>query len=52
VVKTVTGIFAAGDLAPERLRTIGYGDTRPAIYEPIPEDINSAEAHANIESSF
>jgi len=41
-----------GFIAPERLTTIGYGDTRPAMYEPIPEHINSREAHANMRVLF
>jgi len=41
-----------GGIAPERLTTIGYGDTRPAMFEPIPEHINSKEAHANMRVLF
>ncbi|MDD5686915.1 MAG: OmpA family protein [Elusimicrobia bacterium] len=41
-----------GGIAPERLTTIGYGKTRPAEYEPIPGNINSKEAHANMRVLF
>ena len=36
-----------GGIAPGRLTTIGYGETRPAVYEPIPSDIESKAAKAN-----
>jgi len=41
-----------GGIAPGRLTTIGYGDTRPAVYEPIPKNINSKAAHANMRVLF
>lgn len=34
-------------IAPERITTIGYGRTRPALYEVTPGDINTKEAQAN-----
>jgi len=40
-------LIKEGGLAPGRLTTIGYGETRPATYEPIPSDIESKAAKAN-----
>ena len=34
-------------VAPERLTKVGYGETRPAEYEPVPSDIYSEAAKAN-----
>ena len=39
-------------IAPERITTIGYGRTRPALYEVSPGDINSKEAKANMRVLF
>jgi len=36
-----------GGIAPDRLKQIGYGETRPAEYELDPEDIESRAAQAN-----
>ncbi len=36
-----------GGIAPGRLTTIGYGKDRPAVYEPLPSDIESKAAKAN-----
>jgi OOP family OmpA-OmpF porin len=36
-----------GGIAPGRMTTIGYGETRPAVYEPIPSEIESKAAKAN-----
>lgn len=36
-----------GGIAPGRLTKIGYGETRPATYEPLPSDIESQAAKAN-----
>ena len=41
-----------GLVPPERLTTIGYGETRPAMYEPTPEHIYSTEAKANMRVLF
>jgi OOP family OmpA-OmpF porin len=41
-----------GSIAPERLSIIGYGATRPEEYEPMPSDINSDAAHANMRVHF
>lgn len=43
----MTYILQDGGIAPERIDTIGYGENRPAMYEPIPADIQSAAAKAN-----
>ena len=40
-------LITEGGIARDRLTTVGYGETRPALFEPIPEDINSKQAHAN-----
>jgi len=40
-------LMKEGGLAPGRLTTIGYGETRPATYEPIPSDIESKAAKSN-----
>ena len=37
---------------PENLATIGYGEMRPAMYEPIPEKIYSKQAKANMRVLF
>lgn len=37
---------------PEKLTTIGYGEMRPAMYEPIPENIYSEAAKANMRVLF
>jgi len=39
-------------IAPERITTIGYGRTRPAVYEVKPGDINTKEAKANMRVLF
>ncbi len=39
-------------IAPERITVIGYGRTRPAVYEVAPRDINSKEAQANMRVLF
>lgn len=40
------------DIAPERITIIGYGRTKPAVYEVTPGDINSKEALANMRVLF
>lgn len=45
-------LINVGGIAPERITTIGYGETRPAEYEPIPSDIDSSEANANMRVLF
>ncbi|MBN2569401.1 MAG: OmpA family protein [Deltaproteobacteria bacterium] len=39
-------------IAPERITVMGYGRTRPAVYEVTPGDINSKEAMANMRVLF
>jgi len=39
-------------ISPERITVIGYGRTRPAVYEVTPGDINSKEAMANMRVLF
>lgn len=39
-------------IAPERITTIGYGRTKPAVYEVNPDDINTNEAKANMRVLF
>jgi len=39
-------------IAKERITTIGYGRTKPALYEVSPNDINSKEAKANMRVLF
>ena len=39
-------------IAPERITVIGYGRTKPAVYEVSPGDINSKAAKANMRVLF
>lgn len=39
-------------IAPDRITVIGYGRTKPAVYEVAPGDINSKEAKANMRVLF
>jgi outer membrane protein OmpA-like peptidoglycan-associated protein len=39
-------------IAPGRITTIGYGRTKPAVYEVTPGDINTKEAKANMRVLF
>jgi outer membrane protein OmpA-like peptidoglycan-associated protein len=39
-------------IAPDRITTIGYGRTKPAVYEMTPGDIHSKEAMANMRVLF
>jgi len=41
-----------GLIAPDRLSTIGYGETRPAEYEAAPKDLYSEAAKANMRVLF
>jgi outer membrane protein OmpA-like peptidoglycan-associated protein len=41
-----------GVIAPNRLSTIGYGETRPAMYEAAPKDLYSPAAKANMRVLF
>ena len=44
-------LVAAG-IAPSRITSIGYGETRPKTYEAKPRDINSAAAKSNMRVLF
>jgi len=51
--KAVYDYLTEEGLVPaDRLTTVGYGQTRPAMYEPIPENIYSKEAKANMRVLF
>jgi outer membrane protein OmpA-like peptidoglycan-associated protein len=39
-------------IAPERITTIGYGRTKPAVFEAVPGDTRSKEAMANMRVLF
>lgn len=41
-----------GLVPPDKLTTIGYGEMRPAMHEPIPKNIYSPEAKANMRVLF
>jgi OOP family OmpA-OmpF porin len=41
-----------GVIAPDRLSTIGYGETNPAVYEAAPKELYSAAAKANMRVLF
>ena len=41
-----------GIITPERLSTIGYGETDPAMYEAAPKDLYSKAAKANMRVLF
>src|ERR1039458_3532855 len=49
---TVRDYLIEKGIAPERITVIGYGRTRPAVYEVTPGDIDSKEAHANMRLLF
>lgn len=41
-----------GNISAERVDAIGYGETRPATYEPIPGDVQSRAAKSNMRVLF
>jgi len=41
-----------GIIAPDRLSTIGYGETKPAMHEAAPKDLYSEAAKANMRVLF
>ena len=41
-----------GIITPDRLSTIGYGETNPAMYEAAPKEIYSKAAKANMRVLF
>ncbi|MGD1045131.1 MAG: OmpA family protein [Bacteroidota bacterium] len=49
---TVRDYLIKKGIAPERITVIGYGRTRPALYEVAPGDINTKEAKANMRVLF
>jgi len=49
---TVRDYLIEKGIAPERITVIGYGRTRPAVYEVTTGDINSKEALANMRVLF
>ena len=50
--KVVREYLIENGIAPERITVIGYGRTRPAVYEVRPGDKSSAEALANMRVLF
>ena len=50
--EAVKAYLVKGGIAADRLVTIGFGQTRPAEYEPIPDNIYSKEAKANMRVLF
>ncbi|MGB2867646.1 MAG: OmpA family protein [Bacteroidota bacterium] len=49
---TVRDYLIERGIAPERITVIGYGRTRPAVYEVKPGNTNSKEAKANMRVLF
>ncbi|MBF0559934.1 MAG: OmpA family protein [Nitrospirae bacterium] len=45
-------IVAEGIVTPDRLSEIGYGKTRPVMYEAVPKDLYSEAAKANMRVLF
>lgn len=45
-------LITEGVIKRERLSTVGYGETQPAVYEARPADLNSPAAKANIRVLF
>ena len=45
-------LIAEGVITPERLTTIGYGETHPAVVEVAPRELYSAAAKANMRVLF
>jgi outer membrane protein OmpA-like peptidoglycan-associated protein len=48
----VRGYLIEKGIAPERITVIGYGRTKPALYEAAPGDIDTKEAKANMRVLF
>ena len=42
----------AGGISPHRITVIGYGETKPAIYEITPQNIRSKAAMTNMRVVF
>jgi outer membrane protein OmpA-like peptidoglycan-associated protein/uncharacterized protein YegP (UPF0339 family) len=49
---TVRDYLIEKGIAPERMTVIGYGRTKPSVYEVTPGDVNSKEARANMRVLF
>jgi outer membrane protein OmpA-like peptidoglycan-associated protein len=49
---TVRDYLIEKGIAPERITVIGYGRTRPAVYEVAPDDTSSSEARQNMRVLF
>jgi outer membrane protein OmpA-like peptidoglycan-associated protein len=49
---TVRDFLIEKGIAPERITVIGYGRTKPAVYEVTPGNINTEEAKANMRVLF
>jgi len=45
-------LVSEGYIASDRLTTIGYGETNPAVYEAAPKELHSDAAKANIRVLF
>jgi outer membrane protein OmpA-like peptidoglycan-associated protein len=45
-------LISEGLIAPDRLSTIGYGETDPAMYEAAPKELYSKAAKANMRALF
>jgi outer membrane protein OmpA-like peptidoglycan-associated protein len=45
-------LISEGVIAPDRLSTIGYGETNPAMYEAAPKELYSKAAKANMRVLF
>ncbi len=45
-------LIKEGIIAADRLPTIGYGQTRPAMYEATPKDLYSKAARSNMRVVF
>lgn len=45
-------LVAEGVVSPDRLTTIGYGETKPAMHESAPSDLYSKAAKANMRVIF
>lgn len=45
-------LIAEGIITPDRLSTIGYGETKPAMYEAAPKELYSEAAKANMRVLF
>lgn len=45
-------LISEGIITPDRLTKIGYGEENPAMHEPLPKEIYSPEAKANMRVLF